>query len=292
MEQTTEKKQYRNAPLADAEYYAKPRWHEVAISAKTGHLILTVLWDVCDSEGHSGNFDIATGAETPLPEGYDGWEAVSKSYVVAYADEAQNLAKCKGKDIEFLKDVCPKTYKAMKHILEWCPAWDPRRVMWFTDNREEFYSNVARIVVIHEEWNGQMRAKAKWTNHRDGKAAKEVDTTEVRGKIASSFGGFFDVRDSAPAPRGRAANANAAPANAAQSAPPAPPVPAPSAPPAPTAPRQCTKNDAWAAYVNRWGASDTTNWFKWIKETGKPEHDFTDADWAALVERIETTDPF
>ena len=89
--ETTEKKTYNNAPLADREYYAKPRWHEVGISEKSGNLCLTVLWDVCDKDGHPGNFDMATGEETSLPAGMDSWEAASKTYVIAYAEESANL---------------------------------------------------------------------------------------------------------------------------------------------------------------------------------------------------------
>jgi len=293
-EQTTEKKQYRNAPLADREYFAKPRWHDVAINEKSGNLCLTVLWDVCSAQGVAGNFDMESGVETPLPEGYDSWEAASKTYVIAFADEAQNLAKCRGKDLEFIKDICPKTYKSMKSILEWCPDWDVKRALWFTDNRDQFYSLIVRVTVVHEEWNGTVRAKVKWTNPRDRKA-KEVDTTEVRGKIKSSFGGFFDVTESAPAPK--SAKAATATAPAAPSAPTAQtenvPPPAPSAqsadvpPPAPPAPKKLTKSDAWVVYVKRFGATDTANWFKWIKETGKKESEFTGEDWGALAERIE-----
>ena len=218
MEQT-EKKTYNNAPLADREYYAKPRWHEVAINEKSGNLCLTVLWDVCDKDGRSGNYDVVSGAETPLPDGYDSWEAASKTYVIAYAEEAANLSKCKGKDLEFIKDVCPKTYDAMKRILEWCPDWDAKRAMWFTDCREAFYANVVRITVVHEEWGGVMRAKVKWTNSKERKV-KEEDTTEVRGKIRSAFGGFFDVAESAPQPRkATAATATAAMVSTAARAP-------------------------------------------------------------------------
>jgi hypothetical protein len=278
-EQTTEKKTYNNAPLADREYYAKPRWHEVAINEKSGNLCLTVLWDVCDREGHPGNFDPATGAETPLPQGMDGWEAASKTYVIAFADEAKNLAKCKGKDIEYLKDVCPKTYKSMKSILEWCPEWDVKRVMWFTDCRESFYANVVRITVVHEEWNGVMRAKVKWTNSKERKA-KEEDTTEVRGKIKSSFGGFFDVAESAPAPR-------KAPAAAQVPSAPPPAAPAPSR-------RPCTKNDAWVAFCNSpaFGVAKTDEWFKMVKAFGKKESEFTGDDWAKLKADIDEMPPF
>ena len=281
MNEQTEKKQYRNAPLADREYYAKPRWHEVAINEKSGNLCLTVLWDVCDAEGHPGNYDAATGAETPLPQGYDGWEAASKSYVIAFAEEARNLAKCKGKDLEYLKDVCPKTYNAMKSILKWCPEWDAKRAMWFTDCRETFYANVVRITVVHEVWNGVNRAKVKYTNPKD-RMAKEVDTTEVRGKIRSSFGGFFDVAESAPAPRGASAKASA-------------PVSAPPPAPAPQTPqRKCTKNDAWVAFCNSpaFGVAKTDEWFAMVKAFGKKESEFTGEDWANLRQQIEDTPPF
>ena len=277
MEQTTEKKTYNNAPLADREYYARPRWHEVAINEKSGNLCLTVLWDVCDKDGHSGNYDMVSGAETPLPDGYDSWEAASKTYVIAFAEEARNLAKCKGKDLEFLKDVCPKTYKSMRSILEWCPEWDVRRAMWFTDCREAFYANIVRITVVHEEWNGTVRAKVKFTNSKERKIA-EVDTTEVRGKIGSAFGGFFDVTASAPAPK-TAAKAAVAPS-------------APTPPSAPPAPKTATKADAWAAYVKKNGASDTSQWFAFIKAFGKPESAFTPADWGKLCDDVNDGIPF
>lgn len=275
-----QKKTYNNAPLADKEYYAKPRWHEVAVNEKSGNLTLTVLWEPCDAEGHPGCYDMETGAETPLPEGADGWEAVSNTYVIAFAEEAANLSKCRGKDIEFIKDVCPKTYAAMKRILGWCPNWDVKRVMWFTDCRESFYANVVRLTVVHEEWNGQLRAKAKFTNSKE-RHAKEVDTTEVRGKIASTFGGFFDVTESAPAPK-------AAPVpSAAPSTPPSTP-----SKPAPAPAQPCTKADCWATYCRIFNAKDTTAWFDFIRAFGKKESEFTYQDWGNLNKRIEDTPPF
>jgi hypothetical protein len=274
--ENTEKKTYNNATLAEKEYYARPKWHDVAVSGKSNNLILTVLWGVCSKDGTLGNFDVETGAETPLPDGADGWEAISQTYVIAYAEEAKTLAKCKGKDLEYIKDICPKTYKSMKRILEWCPDWDVKRAMWFTDCKDTFYANIVRITLIHEEWNGSMRAKAKWTNAKD-RAAKEIDTTEARQKITASFGGFFDVKESAPAPKGHAATPP----------PPSAPVEVPPPPPPPSAPSKATKADCWAAYCRKYGSGkDTTTWFQLIKAFDKSESEFTPGDWATLLANI------
>lgn len=289
MSEQTEKKAYNNAPLAEKEYYAKPKWHEVAVNEKSGNLVLTVLWDVCDKDGHTGNFDMETGAETPLPEGADSWEAPSNSYVIAFADEAKNLSRCKGKDIEYLKDVCPKTYERMKRILEWCPDWDAKRAMWFSDCRDVFYSTVVRITVVHEEYNGVVRAKVKWTNPRD-RVAKEVDTTETRQKITSAFGGFFDVAESAPAPKAKAAKAKAAKASAQKTT----LLSAPIEPPTPDEPPQAqkTKADCWATYCRVNNGKDPALWYQLLKEFGKKESAFTPEDWAKLDKQIEETPPF
>ncbi len=273
MNEQNEKKTYSNAQLADKEYYARPRWHEVAINERSGNLNLTVVWGVCDRDGTLGNFDVETGAETPLPDGMDGWEAISKTYLIAAAEEAQNLAKCRGKDIEYLKDVCPKTYRAMKHILDWCPGWDPKRAMWFTDCRDEFYATIVRVTCVHEEWNGRMRAKAKWTNPRDRKSAPQPDTSAARAGIRSHFGGFFDVAESAPAPKSAAL-----------------PPPPPGEPPAPA--YAATKADCWAAYCRAVPSKDTTAWFNYIKGFGKAESRFTPEDWWKLKEEIENPMPF
>ena len=281
-EQTTEKKTYRNAALADKEYYAKPRWHEVAVNEKSGNLVLTVFWDVCDKDGHAGNFDMETGAETPLPDSADSWEAPSNSYVIAFAEEAANLKRCKGKDFEYLKDVCPKTYERMKRILEWCPQWDVKRAMWFTDCRDVFYATVVRITVVHEEYNGVVRARVKWTNPRD-RVAKEVDTTETRNKIASAFGGFFDVAESAPAPKAKATKAQKA-------------MPTPSAPvemPLEAKPPQTkTKADCWATYCRIHNGKDLALWYDLLKAFGKKESAFSPEDWAKLDKQIENTPSF
>lgn len=278
-QQTADKKQYNNAPLADREYFAKPRWHEVAVNEKSGNLCLTVLWETCDRDGHPGAYDVETGAETPLPDGCDGWESAAKTYVIAFAEEAATLVKCKGKDLEYIKDLCPKTYKSMKSILDWCPLWDARRAMWFTDCRGTFYENIVRITVVHEEWNGVMRAKVKWTNAKD-RRAKEEDTSETRQKIAKAFGGFFDVTESAPQPKSAAARTDA---------PPAPQAPAATAPtPQKARPQKsATKADAWATYCRYHQPSETDAWFAGIKKFGKKESEFTPADWADLRDSFD-----
>lgn len=260
------------APVSDGEHFAHPIWFGVDVNPKSGNLNLSVRWAVCNEDG----------TKIESPEGFDGFETVSATYTIAYGEECDTLKKCAGKPLDFLADVAPKTHKSIKSILSWCPAWDGSDPFWFCSPDAAFKDLVVRVKVVHEEWEGKMYAKAKFTNQKDREIKYATPTIGIED-IQSRFGKFF--RASATKRHAAKTEASAVP-----SAPVAPAAPSPSPAPAPapaSKPMTATKTDCWRAYCEKFGnAAGTDRWYDFTAKIGKDEADFTAEDWGRVFEDI------